>query len=62
MDPSFQNPALVIVILGGISIVTTTYLFIGSGNLVPGIVIKGVCMIGSASYLKKRDRSDCQTA
>lgn len=61
MDSSFQNPALVIVILWGISIVTTTYLFIGSSNLVPGIVIQGVCMIGSASYLNKRGTSDCQT-
>jgi hypothetical protein len=50
---SYQNPALVIVILWGIAIFTTTYLFMGSQNLTYGIVVQGVCMTGSAVYLRK---------
>ena len=53
MNPPCQNPALVIVILWGIAIFTTTFLFMGSPNLTGGIVIQGVCMIGSAVYLRK---------
>lgn len=53
MNPQRQNPALVIVILWGIAIFTTTFLFMGSPNLTSGIVIQGVCMIGSAVYLRK---------
>jgi hypothetical protein len=53
MNLSCQNPALVIVILWGIAIFTTTFLFMGSPNLVYGIVIQGICMIGSVSYLRK---------
>jgi len=51
MKPSHQNPALVIVILWGIAIFTTAFLFIDSPNLTYGIVIQGVCMIGSGAYL-----------
>ena len=53
MNPQGRNPALVIVVLWGIAIFTTTFLFIGSPNLTYGIVIQGVCMIGSASYLTR---------
>ena len=53
MNLSCQNPAFVIVILWGIAIFTTTFLFTGSANLTSGIVIQGVCMIGSAVYLRK---------
>ncbi len=53
MNRPCQNPALVIVILWGIAIFTTTFLFMGSPNLTAGIVIQGVCMIGSAVYLGK---------
>jgi len=51
MKPSHQNPALVIVILWGIAIFTTAFLFIDSPNLTYGIVVQGVCMIGSGAYL-----------
>jgi hypothetical protein len=53
MNPLCRNPALVIVILWGIAIFTTTFLFMGSPNVTSGIVIQGVCMIGSAVYLKR---------
>jgi hypothetical protein len=53
MDFNTKNPALVIVILWGIAIFTTTFLFMDSLNLTYGIVIQGVCMIGSAVYLRK---------
>jgi hypothetical protein len=61
MKPPCQNPALVIVILWGIAIFTTTYLFMGTPNMTYGIVIQGVCMIGSAMYLRKT-RESCRTA
>jgi hypothetical protein len=51
MKASHQNPALVIVILWGIAIFTTAFLFLDSPNLTYGIVIQGVCMIGSGAYL-----------
>jgi hypothetical protein len=51
MKVTHQNPALVIVILWGIAIFTTTFLFLDSPNLTYGIVIQGVCMIGSGAYL-----------
>jgi len=60
MNLSCQNPAFVIVILWGIAIFTTTFLFMGSANLTSGIAIQGVCMIGSAAYLRKRDDT-CRT-
>jgi hypothetical protein len=53
MDRSGSNAPLVIVVLWGIAILTTTFLFLGSPNVVYGIVIQGICMIGSATYLKK---------
>ena len=53
MNLSSQNNALVIVILWGIAIFTTTFLFRDSPSLTFGIVIQGVCMIGSAVYLRK---------
>ena len=53
MNPNGMNPALVIIILWGIAIFTTAYLFLGSPNLVYGIAIQGICMIGSASYLNR---------
>ncbi len=59
MNLTRQNPALVIVILWGIAIFTTTFLFMGSANLTPGIVIQGVCMIGSAAYLRKHNETCC---
>lgn len=52
MNQQSVNPALVIVILWGIAIATTTYLFMGSPHIVYGIVIQGVCMIGSAVYIR----------
>ena len=52
MNRPCRNPALVIVILWGIAIFTTTFLFMGSPNLTGGIVIQGVCMIGSAVCLR----------
>lgn len=61
MDPPFQNPALVIVILWGIAIFTTTFLFLASPNLTYGIVIQGVCMIGSAAYLGKTSAGECKS-
>jgi hypothetical protein len=61
MNPPCQNPALVIVILWGIAIFTTTFLFMGSPNITYGIVIQGVCMIGSAVYLR-RTGVVCSTA
>ena len=60
MNLSCQNPAFVIVILWGIAIFTTTFLFMGSANLTSGIAIQGVCMIGSAAYLRKRGDT-CRT-
>jgi hypothetical protein len=57
-----RNPALVIVILWGIAIFTTTILFIGSPELVYGILIHGVCMIGSAVYLRKSVAMDCNAS
>jgi hypothetical protein len=54
MNLSCQDPALVIVILWGIAIFTTAFLFRDSPNLTYGIVIQGVCMIGSAVYLRER--------
>ena len=51
MNLTRQNPAFVIVILWGIAIFATTFLIIGSPNLTSGIVIQGVCMIGSTVYL-----------
>ena len=60
MNLSYQNPAFVIVILWGIAIFTTTFLFMGSVNLTSGIVIQGVCMIGSAVYLRKTGET-CRT-
>jgi hypothetical protein len=59
MNLSCQDPALVIVILWGIAIFTTTFLFTDSPNLTYGIVIQGVCMIGSAVYLRKRGGGCC---
>jgi hypothetical protein len=53
MSPSCPNPALVIVILWGISIAATTFLFMGNPGLVYGIAIQGVCMFGSAVYIRK---------
>ena len=58
MNLSCQKPALVIVILWGIAIFTTTFLFMGSPNLVYSIVIQGICMIGSAAYLGKKGAVD----
>jgi hypothetical protein len=52
MSQACPNPSLVIVILWGISIATTTFLFMGSPKIVYGIVIQGVCMIGSAVYIR----------
>jgi hypothetical protein len=46
------NPALVIVLLWGISIATTTLLFLGNPNLTYAIVLQGICMIGSAVYIR----------
>jgi len=60
MNLSYQNPAFVIVILWGIAIFTTTFLFMGSANLTSGIVIQGVCMIGSAAYMRKTGET-CRT-
>ncbi len=60
MNLSCQDPALVIVILWGIAIFTTAFLFRDSPNLTYGIVIQGVCMIGSAVYLRERGVS-CRT-
>ena len=51
MNLSHQNPAFVIVILWGIAIFTTAFLFLDSPNLTYGILIQGVCMIGSGAYL-----------
>ena len=62
MHSAYQSPALVIVILWGIAIFTTTFLFRDSPNLTYGIVIQGVCMIGSAAYLNKRAKSECKSA
>lgn len=59
MNLTCQNPALIIVILWGIAIFTTTFLFMDSANLTPGIVIQGVCMIGSAAYLRKQNETCC---
>ena len=59
MNLSCQNPALVIVILWGIAIFTTTYLFMDSSNLMSGIIIQGVCMIGSAAYLRRHGETCC---
>ena len=59
MNPPCQNPVLVIVVLWGIAIFTTTYLFLGSPNIVSGILIQGVCMIGSAAYLRKSGSIGC---
>lgn len=53
MPASCPNPALVVVILWGISIATTAFLFVGSPAIVYGIAIQGVCMIGSAVYIRK---------
>jgi len=53
MNLSCQDPALVIVILWGIAIFTTAFLFRDSPNLTYSIVIQGVCMIGSAVYLRE---------
>jgi hypothetical protein len=53
MNLSCQNPVLVIVILWGIAIFTTAFLFRDSPALTDGIVIQGVCMIGSVVYLRK---------
>jgi len=33
--------------------------FMDSSNLTPGIVIQGVCMIGSAAYLRKHNETCC---
>ena len=62
MNPSYRNPALVIVILWGISILTTAFLFAGNGNVMYGIVVQGLCMIGSATYLNKREAADGRAA
>jgi hypothetical protein len=53
MTPSCPNPALVVVILWGISIAATTFLFMGNPHVVCGIAIQGICMIGSAVYIRK---------
>ena len=53
MSSRCPDPALVIVILWGISIFTTAFLFMGSPHVVYGIVVQGVCMIGSAVYVRK---------
>ncbi len=60
MDKSSGNPALVIVILWGISILTTAFLFAGSANVTYGIVVQGICMIGSATYLNRREKATRQ--
>jgi len=57
-----QYPALVIVILWGIAIFATAFLFMGSPNLTYGIVIEGICMIGSAVYLNKMGIACCKAA
>ncbi len=62
MNAACRNPALVIVVLWGISIFTTVFLFIGSPNITYGIVIQGICMIGSATYLNRREKPGCQPA
>ena len=62
MNPMYQNPALVIVILWGIAIFTTTFLFRDSPNLTYGIVIQGVCMIGSAVYLNTNVKPEIRSA
>jgi hypothetical protein len=62
MNLPCRNPALVIVILWGIAIFTTTLLFMGSPELMYGILIQGVCMIGSAVYLRKSVPVDCNTS
>ena len=46
MKPLCSNAPLV-------AIFATAFLFAGSKNLVYGIVIQGVCMIGSVAYLRK---------
>jgi len=62
MNPTYRNPALVIVILWGIAIFTTTFLFRDSPNLTYGIVIQGVCMIGSAVYLNTKAKSESRSS
>ena len=62
MNQARGNPALVVVILWGISILTTAFLFAGSANVTYGIVVQGICMIGSATYLNRREKSNFQAA
>jgi hypothetical protein len=50
--PSCPHPSLVIVILWGISIAATTFLFIGNPHLTWVIALQGICMIGSAVYTR----------
>jgi len=56
MRLSFRSPTPVIVILWAIAIAATTFLFMGSPNIVYGIVIQGICMIGSAAVIRNSFR------
>ena len=60
MNPPCRNPVLVIVVLWAIAIATTAFLFMGSPAILYGILIQGICMIGSATYLKQRETADCR--
>jgi len=55
-DPTLSEPR---VILWRIAIFMTTFLFIGSPNVVCGIIIQGNGMIGSAIYLRKSGAVRC---
>jgi len=56
MRSPFRTPAPVIIILWAIAIAATTFLFMGSPNIVYGIVIQGICMIGSAAVIRNSFR------
>jgi len=54
-----QNPHSLLVIHWRIAIFTTTFLFIGSPNVVYGIIIHGIGIIGSAIFLRKSGAVRC---
>jgi len=62
MNPPCRNPVLVIVVLWAIAIATTAFLFMGSPEILYGILIQGICMIGSATYLRKSSAAGCPGA
>lgn len=62
MNTSCQNPEPVSVILGGIALFMTPFLFRDSPNLIYGIVILGAGMIGSTVYPKKAGGGCCNTS